>query len=209
MARQTSFIVGLTGGIGTGKTRVADLLRDLGAAVECADRITREQQAPESPGLAAIVEAFGEEYLTPQGELDRARLGKLVFDDRDARVRLNRIMHPLVTGEYMRRTQEHLHRGTPVVVLDIALLLEGRRVGRGAGAVLPFDVIVLVYAREDQQLERVMARDGLSREDALARIRAQLPIEEKRQLADVVIDNTSSWEDTEKRVRELWQEWTA
>ncbi len=209
MARQTSFIVGLTGGIGTGKTRVADLLRDLGAAVECADRITREQQAPESPGLAAIVEAFGEEYLTPQGELDRARLGKLVFDDRDARVRLNRIMHPLVTGEYMRRTQEHLHRGTPVVVLDIALLLEGRRVGRGAGAVLPFDVIVLVYAREDQQLERVMARDGLSREDALARIRAQLPIEEKRQLADVVIDNTSSWEDTEKRVRELWEEWTA
>ncbi len=209
MARQTSFIVGLTGGIGTGKTRVADLLRDLGAAVECADRITREQQAPGSPGLAAIVEAFGEEYLTPQGELDRARLGKLVFDDRDARVRLNRIMHPLVTGEYMRRTQEHLHRGTPVVVLDIALLLEGRRVGRGAGAVLPFDVIVLVYAREDQQLERVMARDGLSREDALARIRAQLPIEEKRQLADVVIDNTSSWEDTEKRVRELWQEWTA
>ncbi len=209
MARQASFIVGLTGGIGTGKTRVADLLRDLGAAVECADRITREQQAPESPGLAAIVEAFGEEYLTPQGELDRARLGKLVFDDRDARVRLNRIMHPLVTGEYMRRTQEHLHRGTPVVVLDIALLLEGRRVGRGAGAVLPFDVIVLVYAREDQQLERVMARDGLSREDALARIRAQLPIEEKRQLADVVIDNTSSWEDTEKRVRELWQEWTA
>ncbi len=209
MARTGSFIVGLTGGIGTGKSRVADLLAELGAAVECSDRIVREMQAPGAPGLRGIVEEFGEEYLTPDGELDRERLGKLVFDDRQARMRLNRIMGPLVTREYLRRTAEHRERATPVVVVDIPLLLEGRRARRGAGAALPFDVIVLVYAREDQQLERVMARDGLSREDAMARIRAQLAIDEKRELADVIIDNTQTWPQTETRVRQLWSEWTS
>jgi dephospho-CoA kinase len=94
-----------------------------------------------------------------------------------------------------------------VIVADIPLLLEGKKAGRGTGAVLPFDVIALVYAREEQQLARVIARDGLAPEDARARIASQLPIEEKRALADVVIDNSGDWQDTAKQVRELYAEW--
>jgi dephospho-CoA kinase len=207
MAESGSLLVGLTGGIGTGKSRVADLLRALGAAVECSDRIVRELQAPGGAGLAAIVEAFGRDVLTPSGELDRPKLGKLVFADAAARTRLNLLIHPLVTRELERRAAEHRARGVAVIVLDIPLLLEGKKAGVGTGAVVPFDVIAVVYAPESVQLERVVARDGLSPEDARARMRSQLPIEEKREMADVVIDNSGSWEATEKQVRELYAAW--
>jgi dephospho-CoA kinase len=199
--------VGLTGGIGSGKSRVAALLEELGAAVDCSDKIVRELQSPGAPGLRAIVEAFGPEYLTPAGELDRPKLGKLVFEDPAARLRLNLLIHPLVTAEHQRRAAAHRARGVAVIVADIPLLLEGKKAGRGTGAVLPFDVIALVYAREEQQLARVVARDGLAPEDARARIASQLPIEEKRALADVVIDNSGDWQDTAKQVRELYAEW--
>lgn len=207
MAGTGSILIGLTGGIGTGKSRVADLLRALGAAVECSDTIVRELQAPGGAGLAAIVDAFGPEYLTPAGELDRPKLGKLVFNDPAARAKLNLLIHPLVTRETQQRVAAHRARGVPVIVADIPLLLEGKKAGIGSGAVLPFDRIVVVYATEEQQLARVMARDKLSREDALARIRSQLPIEEKRALADVVIDNSGAWEAAEKQTRELYAEW--
>jgi dephospho-CoA kinase len=200
-------LVGLTGGIGTGKSRVADLLRALGAAVECSDLIVRELQAPGGAGLAAIVEAFGRDVLTPAGELARPKLGKLVFNDAAARLKLNQLIHPLVTRELQRRAAEHRARGVAVIVLDIPLLLEGKKAGVGTGAVVPFDLVAVVYASEEQQLARVMARDKLSREDALARMRSQLPIEEKRAMADVVIDNTGAWDATEKQVRELYAEW--
>ncbi len=207
MAASGSVLIGLTGGIGTGKSRVAELLRALGAAVECSDAIVRELQAPGGAGLAAIVEAFGPSYLTREGELDRAKLGKLVFNDPGARTRLNLLIHPLVTRETQSRIAAHRARGVPVIVADIPLLLEGKQAGVGSGAVLPFDRIVLVYATEEQQLARVMARDKLSREEALSRIRAQLPIEQKRALADVVIDNTGAWEAAEKQVREHYSVW--
>lgn len=207
MASGKSLLVGLTGGIGTGKSGVADLLASLGAAVECSDKIVRELQAPGGAGLRAIVDAFGAEYLTASGELDRAKLGQKVFGDPAARMRLNSLIHPLVTAELQRRVAAHRARGTPVIVVDIPLLLEGKKAGVGTGAVLPFDVIALVYASETQQLERVVARDRLTPDDARARIRSQLSIEEKRQLADVVIDNTGSRESTEKQVRELYASW--
>lgn len=200
-------MIGLTGGIGTGKSRVAELLRALGAAVECSDAIVRELQAPGGAGLAAIVETFGRDYLTPEGELDRPKLGKLVFNDPSARTRLNLLIHPLVTRETLARIEAHRARGVAVIVADIPLLLEGKQAGVGSGAVLPFDSIVLVYATEEQQLARVVARDGLSRADALSRIRAQLPIEQKRALADVVIDNSGAWEAAEKQVREHYAAW--
>ena len=200
-------LVGLTGGIGTGKTRVADLLAALGAAVECSDKIVRELQARGGAGLRAIVEAFGAEYLTPEGELDRAKLGQKVFGDAQARLRLNALIHPLVTAELQRRVAAHRARGTDVIVVDIPLLLEGKKAGVGTGAILPFDVIAVVYSAPEQQLERVTARDSLSHADARARIGAQLPIDEKRALADVVIDNGGAWEATEKQVRELFAQW--
>jgi dephospho-CoA kinase len=205
-----SLLIGLTGGIGTGKSRVADLLRELGAVVECSDLIVRELQAPGGAGLEGIRRAFGDEYLTASGELDRPRLGALVFNDAQARARLNGIMLPLVTAELQRRAQAHKAAGARVVVLDIPLLLEGRKSGTGAGAVLPFDEIVVVYAREEQQVERVMARDKLARDAALARVRSQLPIEEKRAFPGVIaIDNSGDWETAEKQVRELWAAWNA
>ena len=207
MAAKGSTLIGLTGGIGTGKSRVAELLRTLGAAVECSDAIVRELQAPGGAGLEAIVAAFGGEYLTAEGELDRPKLGKLVFNDPGARARLNLLIHPLVTRETQTRIAAHRARAVPVIVADIPLLLEGKQAGVGSGAVLPFDRIVLVYATEEQQLARVVARDKLSREDALARIRSQLPIEQKRAQADLVIDNSGPWEATEKQVRELYAAW--
>lgn len=207
MAGTGALLIGLTGGIGTGKSKVADLLERLGAAVDCSDKIVRELQAPGGPGLRAIVESFGPEYLTASGELDRAKLGKLVFEDRDARLRLNLLIHPLVTAEHQRRVAAHRARGVTVIVADIPLLLEGKKAGVGTGAILPFDLIVLVYAPEAKQLERVVARDRLTPEDARARIQSQLSIEEKRALADVVIDNSGSWEVTEKQVRELYASW--
>ncbi|HTO55776.1 MAG TPA: dephospho-CoA kinase [Myxococcota bacterium] len=207
MAEKGALLVGLTGGIGSGKSKVASLLEELGAAVDCSDRIVRELQSPGAPGLRAIVEAFGEEYLTASGELDRPKLGKLVFEDAEARQRLNRLIHPLVTAEHQRRAAAHRARGVEVIVADVPLLLEGRKAGVGTGALLPFDLIALVYARPEQQLERVVARDKLAPADARARIAAQLPIDEKRALADVVIDNSGDWEATAKQVRGLYSQW--
>jgi dephospho-CoA kinase len=207
MSSEGSLLVGLTGGIGTGKSRVADLLEELGASVVCSDRVVHELQAAGGPALAAIVAEFGEDFLTSEGELDRVRLGRLVFETPDARRKLGRIMGPLILPELRRRTEELQSRGDRVVVVDIPLLIESRGSGRGAGALLPFDLVLLVYASEAQQLERVIARDELSEGEARSRIAAQLSIEEKRGLADVVVDNSGSWEETEKFVRELYAGW--
>jgi dephospho-CoA kinase len=204
-----TLVVGLTGGIGTGKSRVVELLARLGAAIVDSDRIVRELQQPGGAALARIAETFGREYLLPDGNLDRAKLGKLVFDHPAERLKLNAIMLPAVTAELRARMERLRAAGERVIVLDIPLLLEGRKSGTGAGAVLPFDVVVVIYADEDTQVRRVMARDKLSPADARARVGSQLPIEEKRRMADVVIDNSGDWDATEKRVRELWGQWTA
>ncbi len=203
-----SLVVGLTGGIGTGKSRVVELLARLGAAIVDSDRIVRELQQAGSPALAQIAQTFGTEYLLADGNLDRAKLGKLVFDHPAERLKLNAIMLPAVTAELRARMERLRAAGERVIVLDIPLLLEGRKSGSGAGAVLPFDVVVVVYADEETQIRRVMERDKLSHADARARVGSQLSIEEKRAMADVVIDNRGDWDATEKRVRELWAEWT-
>jgi dephospho-CoA kinase len=203
-----STVVGLTGGIGTGKSRVADLLEALGAAVECSDRIVRELQEPGGEVLDAIVETFGREFLTPSGELDREKLGERVFGDEEARLTLGRLIHPAVYQELLRRMEAHREAGVPVIVLDIPLLLEGRTSGKGSGALLPFDVIAVVYARPEIQLERIVARDGLPETQARARIGSQLPIDDKASLADVVIDNSGDWERTAEQVHKLYREWS-
>jgi dephospho-CoA kinase len=200
---RTSKLIGLTGGIGSGKSRVANLLAELGAAVECSDRIVRELQAPGGTVLAEISASFGSQYLLPDGSLDRAALGRLVFGDAKARVRLGRIMGARIYAEYARRIELHRAAGEATIVLDIPLLLEGKLSGSG----LPFDQIVLVYASQKTQLARVMARQGLCQEDALARIRAQMPLDEKRALSDEVIENDGDWEETQRQVRALYESW--
>lgn len=195
-------VVGLTGGIGTGKSTVSAMLRELGATVIDADEATRAVQAPGSPGLRRLVEEFGQGILTPEGALDRAAMADIAFRDPEARRRLNGIVHPLVRQWMAERQQEAAERGDRVVVLDIPLLFETR----GAGA---FETVILVYAPDEVAAERLVAQRGLSEDQARARIAAQMPIDEKRKLATHVIDNTGSRADLRRQINHLWSHLTA
>jgi dephospho-CoA kinase len=191
-------LIGLTGGVGSGKSTVSRLLQKLGASLVDADAIVHELQAKGAPLLGDIVDAFGPGVLTGSGELDREALAALVFSDADARQRLNAIVHPAVGVEMARRIEEARKSHAPLVIVDIPLLLEtGRRAG--------FDAVVVVYCRESQQIERQQARDGSSREEAEQRVHAQLSIDEKRRMADHVIDNSGSLEETDRQVRALYE----
>jgi dephospho-CoA kinase len=198
-------VIGLSGGIATGKSTVARLLEKLGAVVIDADAIVHELQAPGAPMLAELAAAFGPDVIGPDGALDRARLGELVFRDAEARRRLGLIVHPKVGAEMARRLAEARAAGAKLVVLDIPLLFEGRKAGTGSAALLGFDATVLVYAPEALQIERQVEREGYGRDEATRRVRAQMPIEEKRALADHVIDNSGSLAETERQVRELYE----
>lgn len=189
--------VGLTGGIGSGKSEVARLLAAHGALVIDSDALARAVVAPGTPGLAAVVAAFGEEYLGPDGALDRPRLAALVFADPAARERLNAIVHPLVGAA----AAEILATAPPdaVVVHDVPLLLE-------AGMAGAFDVVVVVDAPRETQLDRVQRRRGMTREDAEARIAAQASREERLAVADHVVRNDGSLAELEERVAALWEQ---
>jgi dephospho-CoA kinase len=202
-AARVSVTIGLSGGIGTGKSSVARMFAAQGAVVIDADAIVHELQARGMPMVAELAEAFGPGVLDAEGGLDRAALGAIVFRDPDARARLNAIVHPKVGAEFARRVAEARASGARVLVLDIPLLFEGRRSGTGSAARMQFDATVLVYAPEALQIERQIARDGCSRDEAIRRVRAQMPIEEKKPLADYVIDNGGSLADTERQVRDV------
>ncbi len=201
-------IIGLSGGIGSGKSTVTRMLAELGATTIDADAIVHEMQAAGQPMLREIAAAFGNSVIAEGGSLDREALGAIVFRDDAARARLGAIVHPPVIAEMMRRAKEAVDGGDPLVILDIPLLFEGRISGRGSGARMDFDETVLVWVRRDVQLERTMARDGCSAEEAERRIDSQLPIDEKRRLADRVIDNSGSIEETRAQVVDLVREWT-
>ncbi|MGQ0734558.1 MAG: dephospho-CoA kinase [Acidobacteriota bacterium] len=185
----------LTGGIATGKSYVAHRLTAEGVPVVDADALARAAVAPGSPALAAIVDRFGEEMLSADGSLDRGRLARLVFTDATARADLESLIHPEV-----RRGIDHFFRGlpaaTPFAVADIPLLFE-------TGRATDFDAIIVAACSPETQLARLMARDKLSIAEATSRIAAQLPIEQKRQRADHVIDTEGSWAETDARVEEL------
>ena len=200
-----TLMVGLSGGIGSGKSTVSRLLAALGARVIDADAIVHELQAPGSPMLAEIAAAFGPGVIGPGGRLERAALATIVFRDAAARARLGAIVHPGVGAEIARRVAQARSEAVAVLVLDIPLLFEGRKAGTGSAARLEFDATVVVWAPEDAQIARQMARDGCSRELALERIHAQLPLHEKKALADFVIDNSETPEETERQVNALWQ----
>ena len=190
-------LIGLTGGIGTGKSSAAGFLRDLGVTVIDADEATRAVQAPGSEGLRRLVEEFGLEILTPDGRLDRPRLAALAFTDADARRRLNEIVHPRVREWMAERQREAEERGEKVAVLDIPLLYETR-------GDTGFDAVILVYAPEELQLRRLVELRGMEEQAARERIAAQLPIEEKRRLASHVVVNTGTLEDLRAQVERTW-----
>jgi dephospho-CoA kinase len=199
-----SAIVGLSGGIGSGKSTVARLFEKLGAVLIDSDAIVHELQAPGAPMLEQIATAFGRDLIDANGALDRKALGALVFRDEQLRLRLNAIVHPAVGAETLRRVVSAREAGASVIVIDIPLLFEGRSSGRGGAALMDFQATVVVWVPEPLQIERTMARDGCSREEALRRVRAQMPLAEKRALADYVIDNSGAPEDTERQVREVF-----
>ena len=189
--------VGLTGGIGSGKSEVARLLRHHGALVVDSDALAREVVAPGTAGLAAVVAAFGEEYLDADGVLDRPKMAALVFHDEDARARLNAIVHPLV-GEAAAAILATAPEDA-VVVHDVPLLVE-------AGLAEGFDVVVVVDAPVETQLERLTGARGMSRADAEARIAAQATREQRKAVANHVILNDGSLADLERRVADLWRD---
>ena len=196
-------ILGLSGGIGSGKSTVTRMLDELGATTIDADAIVHEQQAAGQPMLQEIAAAFGDEVIAKDGTLDREALGAVVFRDEKARLRLNSIVHAPVIGEMMRRAKAAIEAGDPLVVLDIPLLFEGRTAGRGSGASMNFDETLCVWVSREIQVERTMARDACDIEEAERRIEAQLPIDEKREMADHVIDNSGTIEETRLQVADL------
>jgi dephospho-CoA kinase len=180
------------------------MLRELGAVVIDADAIVHELQAPGSPMLRAIAEAFGPEVIDASGALDRKALAARVFSDPAARARLGAIVHPPTIAEMGRRLAEARARGARVVVLDIPLLLEGRKAGTGSAIAFPFDAVVVAWVPEEVAVARAAARDGATPDEVRARLRAQLPLDEKRAMADHVIDNSGTPEETRRQIRALY-----
>ncbi|MFD4726617.1 dephospho-CoA kinase [Streptomyces seoulensis] len=191
--------VGLTGGIGAGKSEVSRLLVEHGAVLIDADRIAREVVAPGTPGLAAVVEAFGPEILAEDGSLDRPRLGAVVFADPEKLAVLNAIVHPLV-GERSRELESAVSADA-VVLHDVPLLTEN-------GLAPLYDLVVVVDVSPATQLERLVRLRGTTEEDARARMAAQASREQRREIADIVIDNDVPLDALEKRVAEVWAELT-
>lgn len=198
-------ILGLTGGIAAGVSLVAGMFRDLGAVVIEADRIARDVVEPGTDVYRQIVEAFGREVVLPDGTLDRRALGSIVFQDPAARRRLNAVTHPEIRRR-IRREVERAAAARPgaVVVIDVPLLLD-----TAGPDVFDLDGVIVVRATPEQQVSRLMARDGLSREEASRRLTTQRPVEEKAAEADWVIDNTGSIEETRRQVQALWGRLTA
>ena len=190
-------VIGLTGGIASGKSTVAAELRDLGAPIVDADQLAREVVEPGTPALAEIERAFGPEVLDTDGRLDRRRMGEIVFADPDARRTLNAIVHPRIAEAGQEAVAAHAAAGARIVIYEAALIVEN-------GLHHALDGLVVVAAPEDVQIERLIAREGLDEESARARVAAQLPLADKIAVADHVIDNSGSPARTREQVRQVW-----
>lgn len=191
--------VGLTGGIGSGKSAVAAELAAYGATVVDADAIAREVVEPGTPGLEAVVAEFGDRVLTPDGRLDRPRLGEIVFADEASLTRLNAIVHPLVGERSAQLMEEAVASGVEVVVYDVPLLVEN-----GLGPL--YDLVVVVDAPDAVRVDRVTANRGMPRAQVEARIRAQADRDTRLAAADLVVDNSGTREELTERVAQLWRE---
>lgn len=191
-------IIGLTGGIASGKSTVSNYLAELGAIIIDADKIAHEIMEKGKTAYWQVIEAFGREILAENGEIDRSRLGKIVFNNLEKKKILEEITHPQVIRE-MREKIEEYRAENKVIVLDVPLLFE-------AGLDSMVDETWVVYVDRETQLQRLIARDGLSYEEANKRIQAQMSLEKKRDLADFVINNKGNIEDLKRQVLLKWRE---
>ena len=193
------YLVGLTGGIASGKSYVASLLGELGASTVDADQVAREVVVPGSTGLVQVVGAFGFEILLPSGELDRAKLGEIVFADAEKRIELEKILHPLIKA---RTTQLISEQPSDIVVYAVPLLVE-------ANVDYPFDTIITVEAGVENQVSRLMTSRQMSESDARARIGAQTTSFDRAARANFVIDSSGPKEQTRLQVVEVWKQLVA
>lgn len=195
-------VIGLTGGLASGKSTVAAIFRKLGAVVISADALAREVMEPGMEAYREVVAAFGPEVLQPDGRIDRARLASRIYADPAARRRLNEITHPRIRA-LLRREVARLQRWLPadaIIVLDIPLLLD--TAPRDA---FPLEGVIVVAVDEATQLARLRHREGIGEEEARRRLAAQRPLREKAAEADWVIDNSGTPEQTRRQVEELWR----
>lgn len=193
-------VIGLTGSIATGKSTVASMFIDIGIPVIDADRIAREVVEPGEEAYKKVVETFGEEILLEDRSLNRPKLGRIVFSDEEKRNQLNSIVHPAIRKRMLEKRDAYLKNGEGCVVLDIPLLFESKLEHF-------VDKIIVVYVDEDVQLERLLERNQLTKEEALQRIRSQMPVKDKIELADAVIDNNGTIEHSFKQLKEILQKW--
>ncbi len=193
-------VIGLTGGIACGKTTVSNILKELGAFIIDADEISREVVRKGAPALVEITSEFGNSYLLTDGELNRKKMGELVFSDSEALTKLNKITHPQIVrkiqNEIKWSKENSDHR---VIIVDAALLIENNLTEL-------VDELWLVTTSEHIQINRIMKRDSITKKEAKLRIESQMTIEEKKKFADNIIDNSVSLERLNKRITSLWQE---
>jgi dephospho-CoA kinase len=191
-------MVGLTGGIASGKSLVSKVFKDLGAHVIDADKIVHELLAPGQRAWEEVLAYFGNGIVSPDKTIDRRKLGEIVFSDPEKRAWLNRCLHPKVFEVFATQVRRlSARQPDAIVVFDAALLIE-------TGYHKKMDKVVVVYTEEEHQLKRLTGRDRFTHAQAMARIRSQMPLAEKRGLADYVIDNTGAREDAERRAREVF-----
>ena len=192
-------IVGLTGGIATGKSVVAQMLADKGAVILDTDKIARDVVDVGQPAWQEIIDYFGENVKLPDENIDRKKLGEMIFSDEEAREKLNSIVHPRVNMKLMEETEQLKKKSSPpeVLVYDVPLLIE-------TGAYDMVDMVVLVYTTQQVQKERLKKRDGFLEEEIEARLSSQMDLDEKKKYADYTIDNTGNMEETSSQVDELW-----
>jgi dephospho-CoA kinase len=196
----TMLKVGLTGSIAVGKSFVLGVLAELGCRILDADATAREVVTPGTPGLNAVVEAFGKEIVLEDGTLDRGTLGKIVFADEKKLQRLNSLLHPFIIAaqdDQIRRWEQE--DSSDIAVVDAALMIE-------SGGYRRFDKLIVVHCRPEVQLARLIAREGLSPEDSERRIAAQMPQEEKKKYADFLIDTSDSFEDARRQTESVFRE---
>ncbi|MEY8191440.1 dephospho-CoA kinase [Peribacillus simplex] len=193
-------IIGITGGIASGKSTVSLYLQELGFTIVDADLASRAVVEPGEEAYHQVVKAFGEDILLPGGGIDRVKLGSIIFNDQEKRLLLNGIVHPAVRKWMRLKTEEALSSGEETVFMDIPLLFESK---------LTFMVekTLLIYVDEQVQLQRLMNRNGLSETEALARINSQMPLADKKALADAVVDNNGDINETKRQVKSLLRDW--
>ncbi|KKI91750.1 dephospho-CoA kinase [Bacillus sp. SA1-12] len=195
-----TIVIGLTGGIASGKSTVSNIIKNAGIRVIDADKIAREVVEVGKPAYKQIIETFGQDMLLKDLTLNREKLGALVFSDEAKRQKLNQIVHPAVRQEMLKQTRQEKDLQAKAVVLDIPLLFESNLTHM-------VDKIVLVFVTQETQLKRLMERNGYTKEEAMMRIRSQMPLKNKVKLSDEIIDNNGSIEETTVQINRLLMKW--